>query len=205
MPDDLTQAIPSQTQTDATTVQQPTPGATGEHAQSFTQEDLNRILQARIAQERQKFADYDDLKAKVQAAEDAAKTEAQRMAERLQSLEAKNQQLAQERREMAVKAAITEAAAAAGLPADAAYRLVDQSAMTVGDDGTVQNADALVKAVATAYPGLLRTPTPKVSAANPARGGEVAGRTDGQRMKEYFGGGSGAFWEGGGVRLPDNQ
>jgi len=190
---------------ESSTPPQPTPGATGEQAQTFTQEDLNRIVSTRLAQERQKFSDYDDLKAKVQAAEDATKTEAQRAAERIQALEAQNQQLAEKSRVALVKAAITEAAAAAGLPAEAAYRLVDQNALTVDANGTVQNAADLVKAVATAYPGLLRTPTPKVNAANPPRSGELTGRTDGQRMREYFGGGGANFWDGGGVRMPDNS
>ncbi len=202
MPDELQSNAPTN---ESPVPTQPTPGATGEHAQTFTQDDLNRIVSARIAQERQKFADYEDLKAKVQAAEDATKTEAQRTAERIQALEAQNQQLAQERRAMAVKAAISDAAAAAGLPAEAAYRLVDQNALAVDANGTVQNAADLVKAVATAYPGLLRTPTPKVNAANPPRSGELTGRTDGQRMREYFGGGGANFWDGGGVRIPDNS
>lgn len=56
----------------------------GGEQQGFTppasQDELNRIIADRLARERAKFADYDDLKAKadqLQALEDAQKTEAQ--------------------------------------------------------------------------------------------------------------------------------
>ena len=172
---------------------------------AFTQADVDRILKERLAQERKKYSDYDTLKAKVQEVEAASLSEAEKTAKRLQELEAQNQQLASERRELSIRAAITEAAAAAGLPADAAYRLIDKTALTTADDGTIQNAAELVKGVVEAYPGLVRNPTPRVPAANPPRSAEIAGRTEGERFREYFGGGGSTFWSGGGVRVSDNQ
>lgn len=172
---------------------------------AFTQADVDRILKDRLAQERKKYSDYDALKAKVQEVEAASLTEAEKTAKRLQELEAQNQQLASERWELSIRAAITEAAAAAGLPAEAAYRLIDKAALTTADDGTIQNAAELVKGVVEAYPGLVRNPTPRVPAANPPRSAEIAGRTDGERFRDYFGGGGSNFWGGGGVRVPDNQ
>lgn len=197
--------------TGASAVAQPTTGATVEKTppaqepSAFTQSDVDRILKERLAQERKKFSDYDALKAKVQEVEAASLTEAEKTAKRMQELEAQNQQLAAERRELSIKAAVTDAAAAVGLPAEAAYRLIDKAALTMADDGTVQNAAELVKGVAEAYPGLIRNPTPRVPAANPPRSAEIAGRTDGERFREYFGGGGSSFWSGSGVRVPDNQ
>jgi hypothetical protein len=189
---------------------QPPTGATVEtppaqETTTFTQADVDRILKERLAQERKKYADYDTLKAKVQEAEAASLTEAEKTAKRLQELEAQNQQLATERRELSIRAAITEAAAAAGFPAEAAYRLIDKAALTMADDGKVTNAAELVKGVVEAYPGLVRNPAPRVPAANPPRSAEIASRTDGERFREYFGGGGSNFWSGGGVRVPDNQ
>jgi len=188
---------------------QPTTGVTVEttpaQETAFTQADVDRILKERLAQERKKYADYDALKAKVQEVEAASLTEAEKTAKRLQELESQNQQLASERRELSIRAAITEAAAAAGLPADAAYRLIDKAALTIADDGTIQNAAELVKGVVEAYPGLVRNPTPRVPAANPPRSAEIAARTDSERFRDYFGGGGSNFWGGGGVRVPDNQ
>lgn len=172
---------------------------------AFTQADVDRILKERLAQERKKYADYDTLKAKVQEVEAASLSEAEKTAKRLQELETQNQQLASERQELSIRAAITEAAAAAGLPADAAYRLIDKTALTTADDGKIQNAAELVKGVVEAYPGLVRNPSPRVPAANPPRSAEIAGRTDGERFRDYFGGGGSNFWGGGGVRVPDNQ
>ena len=73
-----------------------TGGAAGGEAK-FTQADIDRIVDQRLARERAKFGDYDELKRKAgdydklsaqqQAAADAQKTEAQRIAERLAAAE----------------------------------------------------------------------------------------------------------------------
>jgi hypothetical protein len=79
-----------------------------------SQEDFDKAIQARIARERAKFADYEDMKAKAlkfDQAENDKKTEDQKNADRLATLE---QDLADERLGR-VKA---EVAAAKGVPAD---------------------------------------------------------------------------------------
>lgn len=70
-----------------------------EGGESFTpitsQEDLNRVLAARLEREREKFSDYEDLRAKAEkfdAAEDAAKTELQRATERAEAAEKERDQ-----------------------------------------------------------------------------------------------------------------
>ena len=62
-----------------------------------SQEELDRIIEARLARERKRFQDYDDLKAraaKLSEIEEANKTEAQKTAERLAELERQNAELA---------------------------------------------------------------------------------------------------------------
>lgn len=85
-------------------------------------------------------------------------------------------------------AAITSAAEAIGLDTRAAVKLVDLAALN--DDGS--NAAELVQAMAVKYPGLVAP----VETAQPA----PAKRTDDDRRRDYFMGGSKEFFNGGGVK-----
>lgn len=62
-----------------------------QESQSFSQEDVNRIVQERLQREREKYSDYDDLKS---AAERAQELEAEKttLAERVAEFEAKEEQ-----------------------------------------------------------------------------------------------------------------
>lgn len=77
-----------------------------------SQEELDRIIQERIARERKRFADYDDLKAKADKLtkiEEANKTEAEKAAARAEAAEKRAA-------ELEVKALRAEVAAAKGVP-----------------------------------------------------------------------------------------
>ncbi len=79
-----------------------------------SQEDLDKVIQARIARERAKFTDYDDLKAKANKFaefEESQKTEAQKAQERLEAAEKRAS-------ELELKATRAEVAAAKGVPAE---------------------------------------------------------------------------------------
>lgn len=117
------QQAPSDTPTPATAAAaaaaqqhgQQSPAAPG---QRFTppasQEDLDRIIGERLARERAKFVDYDDLKAKATKYDEAEaknKTEAERLADEL----AKARQRAADLERDAVRARV---AATAGLPVE---------------------------------------------------------------------------------------
>lgn len=78
-----------------------------------SQEALDKIVQARIARERAKFSDYDELKAKADKLaeiEESQKTEAQKAEERLAAAE-------QRAAELELKADRAEVAAEKGVPA----------------------------------------------------------------------------------------
>jgi hypothetical protein len=78
-----------------------------------SQEDLDRILTQRLARERSKYADYNDLKAraaKLAELEEAQKTAEQKAAERLEAAERKAA-------ELEAKATRAEVAAETGVPA----------------------------------------------------------------------------------------
>lgn len=88
----------------------------GQEASKFeaitSQEDFDKAIQARIARERAKFADYEDVKArasKLTEIEEANKTEAEKVAERLAAAEKRAV-------ELEAKATRAEVAAAKGVP-----------------------------------------------------------------------------------------
>lgn len=77
-----------------------------------SQEEMDRIIQERIARERKRFADYDELKAKadkLNQIEEANKTEAEKIAARAEAAEKRAA-------ELEVKALRAEVAAAKGVP-----------------------------------------------------------------------------------------
>ena len=101
----------SEEQTDSTTVTEET---NEQFEPIVSQEALDKIIQARIARERAKFADYDELKAKAEKLrefEESQKTEAQKAQERLEAAEKRAA-------ELELKATRAEVAAAKGVPAE---------------------------------------------------------------------------------------
>lgn len=82
-----------------------------------SQADLDKIIGARVAREKKNYADYDALKAKAEkfdAAQDAAKTEAQKLQDRLTEAEARAAQAE-------TKAMRAEVARDKGVPASALH------------------------------------------------------------------------------------
>lgn len=105
-------------ETAPTTGTEETNGQGNEAAKEFqaitSQEDFDKAIQARLARERAKFTDYDDLKAKAdkfKEFEDAQKTEAQKAQERLDAAEKRAV-------ELELKATRAEVAAAKGVPVE---------------------------------------------------------------------------------------
>lgn len=86
-------------------------------------------------------------------------TEAEKAAVRLKELEAQNAQLITAQRDNALRSAITTAAARLGVKhVDAALKLIDPSALDIGDDGKVSGADAAMRDLVKLYPGLFGAP-----------------------------------------------
>lgn len=182
-----------------------TEGDKGKEAQTegkvFTQAQIDAMIKERVERERAKYADYDELKTKATAADEATRTEAEKQAARLKELETQASTLAAERTKLQAENAFLAAASEIGLPGDAAYKLADMSKATFGDDGRITNAKELAAAVAQAYPGLVkRGASPNV--VNPGRESAAQARTDADRRADYFGGGNSFMWRGGGVKMP---
>jgi trimethylamine:corrinoid methyltransferase-like protein len=90
-----------------------TDNAIDEFKAPASQEELDRIIQSRLARDRAKFADYDDLKAradKLAQIEEANKTEAEKSAARAEAAERRAA-------ELEAKALRSDVAAAKGVPA----------------------------------------------------------------------------------------
>lgn len=67
---------------------------------TFTQDEVNAIIKSRLHDEKSKYADYEELKAKAakfDEAEEANKSELQKATERVAALEAQNEKLTKER------------------------------------------------------------------------------------------------------------
>lgn len=130
-----------------------------------SQADLDRIITERLAREKAKFADYDDLKRKAaehDKAAEAAKTEHEKAVEAArkegmtEALKVANSRLVSaEARALAAEAQFQD-------PGDA-VRLLDLSDVTVADDGTVdtEGIKTALAELAKTKPYLIRDSGPK--------------------------------------------
>lgn len=124
-----------------------------------SQEELDRRLGARLAREREKFADYDDLKQKAaehDKAVEAARTEHEKAVEAAKA-EGRTEALTTANTRLVSAEARALAAEAKFRNPSLAVRAVDLSGVKVGDDGSV-DADAIkvkLKALSDAEPYLI--------------------------------------------------
>lgn len=115
----------------------------------MTQADIDRIVQDRLARERAKFADYDDLKEKASKFDEldaASKTELDKAREAAQRAQAERDAALSKASEISKRAALVAAASSAGAAnANVVADLLARSdKVTVGDDGTVSGAEDAV-------------------------------------------------------------
>lgn len=85
----MTEQSPESTPTGEEPQEEPkTPAAADD--KTLSQADVDRIVKERLARERQKYADYDDLKAKAEAA-DSSKTDLEKLTEQIEALKSENE------------------------------------------------------------------------------------------------------------------
>lgn len=119
-----------------------------------SQEELDRRVGERLARERAKFADYDDLKAKAEKfdeAEAATKTELQKLQDSIAERDTKLAELPRQVRSQAIKFASTATKAGFLDPEDALTFLAD--GVDLADDAAVK---AALGALAERKPHLVR-------------------------------------------------
>lgn len=127
------------------------PPGSQDASRTFTQADLDRIVADRIKRERDKYADYNDLKQSAQRLselEDAQKTEAQRLTEAREAEQAARTAAEERAQQAELNLLKREVADQVGLPASLAARIQGGTAEELKAD-----AEALLKTVAPAAPG----------------------------------------------------
>lgn len=123
-----------------------------EQTKTFTQAEIDAIVQARIARERDKYKDYEDLKAKAEAyeeekrqREEAEMTEAEKARKEAERLKAELESLRKQQEQNAIDSAIEEALRKENVKyIDQAKRLADLSSVKY-EDGKVIGVEEVVK------------------------------------------------------------
>lgn len=191
------------------------PAATPAPEKTFTQAELDKLISERLKREREKHADYDQLKA---AADELAKikesqlSETEKLTKKLAELEAAKTQAETRARETLIRSAVISEAAKLNFndPQDA-YRLIDVATLTIADSGKVDGVAEAVKTLAESRKYLLKSSNPALSTFNPASSGDGVKETDAQRRTRIYGGGGSFFdagraeQQGGGVWWPKGK
>lgn len=153
-----------------------TANAGGAEKQTFSQDDVNRIVKARAEREIQAIlkakglAGMDELNALVQAknaAKEAEMSELQKAQERAAQLEKQLADAAEKQKALVTQNDIAAKAAKLGIiDPDAAYRLLDTSKLEYAEDGKPSNTEVLLQALLKDKPYLAGGGS---SAMNPAK------------------------------------
>ncbi len=159
----------------------------GQSDRTFSQSELDRIVQDRLARERNKYADYDDLRAKasrLDEIEQANASDLEKAQKRAEEAEARAKTAA-ERATSALRraAVVAEATRAGAVDPDAVLALLPPDAVTVGDDGQVTGAEDAVRALLEQKPYLVGQttppPPPRAGTTGSAEGGARGTSADG--------------------------
>lgn len=128
--------------------------AAADTARSFTQADVDRIVQDRLKRQAAQFAGYDDLKAKAEQFDQIQaqnQTDLEKAQNRLAELERQNAAATARAQDFLIRSAIvSEAAKRSVVDPDAAVALIDRSTLEFDDDGhptnIAQAMDSLLEA-----------------------------------------------------------
>lgn len=133
----------------------PTPAPT-DPPKSFSEADLNRIVQERLARQKAQFGDVEALKAKaakLDEIEAKSKSDLEREQEARVKAEQERDAALQRANDRLIQAEILAAASKhKALKPEHLHRLIDKDAVTIGDDGQVTGAEEAVKAFLEANP-----------------------------------------------------
>lgn len=142
-----------------------------------SQEQFDRMVQERIARERQKFADYEELKAKAAKLDELEQqnaTELERAQKAAAEAQAAYERLQTEARETRLRAAIIAEAAKPDrkvVDPDAVVSLIDRSALEIDDAGVPTNIAEAMDSLLATKPYLVAQAPTRGSADQGARGG----------------------------------
>nr|WP_154895291.1 scaffolding protein [Paenibacillus xylanexedens] len=165
------------------------PPADPQPSKTFTQDEVDRLIADRLGRERKKYGDYDDLKTKLTALEEAEeerKKADMSVAERLEAEKAAAIKAAEDAKaerdktisaanQRLIKAEFRDVARELKLRPDAvnaALKLVDLSAVVVDDDGNVAGLADAVKALIEDNPYMVEQPKVDPKIIGDASGGD---------------------------------
>lgn len=170
---------------------------------TFTQKELDAILADRLARQKSQFADYDELKKKVEDADAASKSELEKAVERAAKAEADAKKAQAEMKRTTLLADAKVAALALKFKADKIERVL--KLVDITDESTNESVKSALETLATEMPELLEGKPAAVTtgAVNPSKAQSAqSGETDAQRMARIRGGSSYTDWLGrGGVEF----
>lgn len=142
----------------------------------YSVEEVNKIVENRLARERAKYPDYDDLKAKagrLDELEQQQMGELEKANKRSADLEQQLAEATAARKDSLLRAAVvSEAAKRNVIDPDAALALVDRSLLEFGDDGAPTNIADAMDQLLKAKPYLVGGGATRGSADQGARGSE---------------------------------
>ena len=164
-------------QQDATGAENP-----GDGERRFTQAELDQKVKERLAREKAKYSDYDELKTqaeKFQEWQESQKSEVDKLREAAEKAAQERDQALAKSREELIRAKFVSAASALGAahPEDA-YRLADRSGVEY-EDGKVSGVEEAVKVLLDAG----RLPLAKRSQAPDLDGGAGSGNRDSEKPR----------------------
>lgn len=161
----------------------PTGGEGQQSTRTFTPEDVDRIVQERLARDRRGRMSDEEIEAlrqraaKLDEIEEQGKSELQKAVERAEAAEAAREQALQLANSRLVSAAIlAEGTQQGALKPEHLHLLIDTGEVTVGDDGQVTGAKEAVEAFLKANPEYVGKPRAAGSADQGARGTSPNGK-----------------------------
>lgn len=150
---------------------EPAPGKT------FTQAELDKIVGDRLKREKDKYADYDAVKAKAKQLDDietANKSDLEKAQTERDALKAERDAAKDEARTVRIESAVISAASEAGAinPADV-VAVLPPDAVKVADDGTITGVKEAVAAVLATRPHWKTSTRPTGNGDGGPRGGQA--------------------------------
>lgn len=179
------------------TPEEPTPAL----EKSFTQAELDEIVEKRLARDRTKYADYDDLKTKAaefeaerKRIEDEKLSESERLQKALDEAHSSKQEIEEQLTAMQkqaeqqlIKTAFVRKASEAGIKyTDAAVKLSDMGALQFDESGELIGVDDAINALITENPFLVEVEAlkPKIIGGGSDAGGEHVEKSKEKMLEE---------------------
>jgi LPS O-antigen subunit length determinant protein (WzzB/FepE family) len=166
---------------------------------TFTQKELEATLHERLQRERQKYADYEQLRKaaeELQTIKDSQKSETEKMQEKLSRLEQEYESERAKRRAAQLSAKVATIAGRLGAvdPQDANFVMATQ-AIDPDGDGADNELESIIEGLKNTRPYLFQKPGMRLESFNPADGAGVGATETSKQRRSRLVGGGGMVWD----------